>query len=81
MQEGIWVGKSLSRLGKFAPPLWPKKDDANETLYTLIRRLKSVVHEQTDLDIEAERGKGYQLKVKGLTPNPSPKGEGSRMKH
>ena len=61
--------------------LWPKKDDANETLYTLIRRLKSVVHEQTDLDIEAERGKGYQLKVKGLTPNPSPKGEGSRMKH
>ena len=43
--------------------LWPKKDDANETLYTLIRRLKSVVHEQTDLDIEAERGKGYLLKV------------------
>ena len=43
--------------------LWPKKDDANETLYTLIRRLKNVVHEQTDLDIEAERGKGYQLKV------------------
>ena len=44
--------------------LWPKKDDANESLYTLIRRLKAVIHENTDLDIEAERGKGYQLIIK-----------------
>jgi len=41
--------------------LWPKKDDANESLYTLIRRLKAVIHESTDLDIEAERGRGYRL--------------------
>lgn len=41
--------------------LWPKKDDANESLYTLIRRLKAVIHKSTDLDIEAERGRGYRL--------------------
>lgn len=44
--------------------LWPKKDDANETLYTLIRRLKTVIEARSDLKIEAERGRAYELKIK-----------------
>ncbi len=42
--------------------LWPKKDNPNETLYTLIRRLKPVVEEQLHLKIVAQRGGGYTLR-------------------
>lgn len=41
--------------------LWPKKPDASDTLYTLIRRLKMVVESHSDLKIESERGKSYRL--------------------
>ena len=41
--------------------LWPKKPDASETLYTLIRRLKQVIESQSNLRIESERGKAYRL--------------------
>ncbi|MBR3390007.1 MAG: helix-turn-helix domain-containing protein [Prevotella sp.] len=44
--------------------LWPKKEDASETLYTLIRRLKSVVEQHSDLKIEVDRGRAYELKIK-----------------
>ena len=44
--------------------LWPKKPDANETLYTLIRRLKPVVEQNSELKIESDRGRAYELKVK-----------------
>ena len=44
--------------------LWPKKPDANETLYTLIRRLKIVVEHHSDLKIESDRSKAYRLTVK-----------------
>ena len=44
--------------------LWPKKPDASETLYTLIRRLKPVVEQHSDLKIESDRSKAYCLKVK-----------------
>ena len=44
--------------------LWPKKPDASETLYTLIRRLKLVVEQHSDLKIESDRRKSYRLKVK-----------------
>ena len=44
--------------------LWPKKPDASETLYTLIRRLKPVVEQHSDLKIVSDRSKAYQLKVK-----------------
>ena len=43
--------------------LWPKKPDASETLYTLIRRLKPVVEQHSDLRIESDRSKAYRLKV------------------
>ena len=41
--------------------LWPRKDDASETLYALISRLKSVVETQTSLRITSERGRAYRL--------------------
>ena len=41
--------------------LWPKKPDASETLYTLIRRLKPVVEHNSDLKIESDRGRAYKL--------------------
>ena len=44
--------------------LWPKKEDANDTLYTLIRRLKPVLEEHTRLMLVADRGKSYSLVVK-----------------
>ena len=44
--------------------LWPKKPDASETLYTLIRRLKPIIEEHSDLKIESDRGKSYGLKVR-----------------
>lgn len=42
--------------------LWPKKDDASETLYALIRRLKVVLARHSTLTIEVDRGRGYTLK-------------------
>ena len=44
--------------------LWPKKPDASETLYTLICRLKPVIEKHSDLKIESNRSKAYQLKIK-----------------
>ena len=44
--------------------LWPKKPDASETLYTLIRRLKPIIEQHSNLKIEADRGRAYGLKVK-----------------
>ncbi len=41
--------------------LWPKKPDASETLYTLIRRIKPIV-ENNQLTIESERGMAYRLR-------------------
>lgn len=42
--------------------LWPKKPDASDTLYTLIKRLKPIVEEHGGLHIDCERGKEYALK-------------------
>ncbi len=44
--------------------LWPKKEDANDTLYTLIRRLKPIIEEHSDLMIESDRGRAYELKIR-----------------
>ena len=43
--------------------LWPKKPDASDTLYTLIRRLKPVIEQHSNLKIESNRGKAYRLKT------------------
>ena len=42
--------------------LWPKKDDASETLYTLVRRLKTTLEAHSSLTIESDRGRAYALK-------------------
>lgn len=44
--------------------LWPGKENAEETLYTLIRRLKPVVEEQSNLKITTDRGRAYALELK-----------------
>ncbi len=44
--------------------LWPKKDDANDTLYTLIRRIKPIIEDNTQLVITSDRSKGYTLNIK-----------------
>ena len=54
---------SLSKT-EICDALWPKKPDASETLYTLIRRLKPVIEQHSDLKIESDRSKSYQLKIK-----------------
>lgn len=46
--------------------LWPKKEDASDTLYTLIRRVKPIIEAHTDLKIVADRGRNYSLVVNGV---------------
>ena len=42
--------------------LWPKKDDASETLYALISRLKRELDKTGSFDIISDRGRAYILK-------------------
>ena len=44
--------------------LWPKKPDASETLYTLIKRLRPIVEEQGALQISSQRVGEYSLQVR-----------------
>ena len=44
--------------------LWPKKPDACDTLYTLIKRIKPIIEEHSNLKIESDRGKSYTLELK-----------------
>ena len=46
--------------------LWPGKEDANDTLYTLVRRLKPVIEQHTDLKTTADRCGRYILKIKDI---------------
>lgn len=57
-------GNELSK-AEICETLWPGKDDASETLYTLIRRLKAVVEQHSNLSIEVERGRSYRLGTGG----------------
>lgn len=44
--------------------LWPGKENAEETLYTLIRRLKPIVEDNSNLKIATDRGRAYGLELK-----------------
>lgn len=44
--------------------LWPGKEDARDTLYALIRRLKPIVEKTSNIRIMAEKGHYYVLKIK-----------------
>lgn len=41
--------------------LWPKKEDASDTLYAMIRRLKQELGKSSSLKIESDRGRAYIL--------------------
>ena len=41
--------------------LWPRKEDASDTLYTLVKRLKPVIEANSSLRIESDRGRAYAL--------------------
>jgi hypothetical protein len=65
LMEMLWQSPThqLSKT-EICDALWPKKEDASETLYTLVRRLKPIIEEHSDLKIEADRGRAYGLKVR-----------------
>lgn len=46
--------------------LWPGKDNADETLYTLVRRLKQTLSEHSNIKISVVRGRAYQLDTNDL---------------
>ena len=56
---------SLSKT-EICDALWPKKPDASDTLYTLIRRLKPVIEQHSNLKIESDRSKAYRLTIKQI---------------
>ncbi len=44
--------------------LWPGKENAKESLYTLVRRLKPIVESNTNLKIVTDKGGYYRLSLK-----------------
>lgn len=44
--------------------LWPGKENADETLNTLIRRLRPLIEDNSNLKITTDRGRAYQLEIK-----------------
>lgn len=65
LMEMLWMSPSHQLTKKeICDALWPKKPDANDTLYTLIKRLKPVIEQHSDLRIESDRGRAYELKAK-----------------
>ena len=65
LMEMLWQSPShkVSKT-EICGALWPKKEDASETLYTLIRRLKPIIEEHSELKIESDRGKSYGLTIR-----------------
>ena len=59
----LFFEKARHQLGKqeICDALWPKKPDASDTLYTLVRRLKPVIERQGGLKIVSGRGGNYRL--------------------
>ena len=65
LMEMLWLSptRQLSK-AEICDALWPKKPDASETLYTLIRRLKPIIEEHSNLKIEVDRGRAYGLTIR-----------------
>ena len=65
LMEMLWQSPShkLSKT-EICDALWPKKEDASETLYTLVRRLKPIIEEHSNLKIEVDRGRAYGLSIR-----------------
>ena len=61
----LWEAPSHTLTKKeICASLWPKKDNADDTLYTLVRRLKPVIENNSSLKIVAYRGQNYSLENK-----------------
>ena len=60
----MFIASGSHRLSKheICDALWPKKDDASETLYALISRLKRELDKTSSFDIISDRGRAYILK-------------------
>ncbi len=46
--------------------LWPRKPDASDTLYTLIRRIRPIIEQHSDLCISSDRSRAYRLELKEI---------------
>lgn len=65
LMEMFFRSKTHSLLkSEICEALWPKKPDASDTLYTLIRRIKPIIEEHSNLKIESDRGKSYELTIR-----------------
>lgn len=56
-------GHTLSKQ-QICEQLWPKKPDASDTLYTLVKRTKPIIEANSRLRIESNRGKSYRLETR-----------------
>ena len=65
LMEMLWQSPS-HKLSKtvICEALWPKKPDASDTLYTLIKRLKPIIEQHSDLKIASDRGRSYGLTIR-----------------
>lgn len=62
LMEMFYLSSSHFLLKKdICAALWPGKDNADETLYALVRRLKHTLSAHSSIQISAVRGRAYQL--------------------
>ena len=54
--------RSLSKTD-ICQSLWPGKENAEETLYTLVRRLKPIIEANSNLRITTDRGRAYGIET------------------
>lgn len=52
--------------------LWPGKMNADETLNTLVRRLRPLIEENSNLKITTDRGRAYILELQSSCPDEKP---------
>ena len=43
--------------------LWPGKENAKETLYTLVRRVKPIIEKNSNVRLLSDKGGYYSLKI------------------
>lgn len=64
LMEMFYLSSSHSLLKTdICQSLWPGKENADETLYTLVRRLKLIIEKHSNLKITTDRGRAYGLEV------------------
>lgn len=64
MEMFFRISTHILTRGEICETLWPGKINADETLNTLVRRLRPLIEEQTNLKITTDRGRAYILELK-----------------